>query len=184
MNRYFLPIIFSLLTVAVYVFSIDPLWSDIQQRRAREDQLTGYLADAKIAQAKIDDIKAQYDAFPQGSDDDLHVLLPDSVDSTKLIIDIEAVVTRRGLFMKGPTVSNTSNTVNGSSVAATTFAFSVKAPYPIFRDLLRDLEASLALRDLATIGFTTTGVDSGTKGNPEQYVHTYNIGFTTYSLAE
>lgn len=184
MNRYFLPIIFSLLTVAVYIFSIDPLWGDIQQRLARENQLNGYLADAKIAQAKIDDIKAQYDAFPQGADDDLHVLLPDSIDPTKLIIDIEAVVTRRGLFMKGPIVSRTSNTVNGSSIAATTFTFSVKAPYPIFRDLLRDLEASLALRDLTTIGFTTTGVSAVTRGAPEQYVQTYNVGFTTYSLAE
>jgi hypothetical protein len=167
----------------LYVFSIDPLWADIQQKLVREEQLAKTLADAKTAQVKIDELKAQYESFPTGSEDDLRVLLPDSINPTRLIIDIEAVVNKRGLIMRGPAVSSAAS-VNDSSVAAHTFTFNVRAPYLIFRELMRDLEVSLALRDLATIGFTTSGADSTTPGNPENFVHTYNVSFTTYSLAE
>ncbi len=183
MNRYFVPIIFSLLTVGLYVFSIDPLWADIQQKLVRENQLNKTLVDAQTAQTKIDELKAQYESFPQGADEDLHVLLPDSINPTRLIIDIEAVVNKRGLVMSGPAVSSTGN-VNGSSVAAHTFTFGVRAPYLIFRELLRDLEVSLALRDLATISFVTSGADSTATGNPEYFVNNYNVSFTTYSLAQ
>lgn len=184
MNRYILPIVFSLLSVAVYIFSIDPMWSNIQERLVREQQLTKSLADAKIAQTKIDELKAEYDAFPANADDDLHVLLPDSINSTRLIIDLDAVVKRRGLTMKGPSVASAANDVNGSSVAAHTFTFSVDAPYLVFRELLRDLEASLALRDLSTISFSASAVDATSKGNPEFTIYNYNVSLTTYSLAE
>ena len=184
MNRYLVPVVFSLLTVGIYVLSIDPLWNDIQQKLVREDQLIKTLADAKTAQAKIDMLKAEYESFPQGADDDLHVLLPDSINPTRLIIDIEAVVNRRGLAMRSPTVSSAEANINGSNVAAHKFSFSVKAPYLVFRELLRDLEVSLALRDMSTIGFSTSGADATQVGNPDYFVHNYNVSFTTYSLAE
>lgn len=184
MNRYLVPVIFSLLTVGIYVLSIDPLWNDIQQKLVREEQLMKTLADAKTAQEKIDMLKAEYESFPQGADEDLRVLLPDSINPTRLIIDLEAVVNRRGLVMRGPAVSSAEATVNGSSVAAHKFTFNVKAPYLVFRELLRDLEVSLALRDMSTISFSTSGADATQTGNPDYFVHTYNVSFTTYSLAE
>lgn len=183
MNRYILSIIFSLLTVAVAIFAIEPMWNEIQQKLVREQQLTKYLADAKTAQARIDQLKAEYDAFPESANEDLGVMLPDSINPTRLIIDIEAVVNKRGLVMKGPLVTSAAKT-NSSNVMAHTFSFSVEATYMTFRELLRDLEVSLALRDLGAIGFSTGGAGTQSIGNPQLFAHNYAVTFTTYSLSQ
>lgn len=180
MNRYVVPVMFLLLSVALYLAYIDPTYIEIQKGLGREQVLVGYIADAKTAQAKIDDLKAQYAAFPAGSDQALHVLIPDSIDTTRLIVDMDAVVGKLGLVMKSPSVSLEAG-VDGSPLDMYHVSFGVSAPYSVFRDFLRGLEASLALRDMGSMSFTAHGVGGNEFTGPNA-VHDYGLVITTYSL--
>lgn len=184
MIRYVAPVIFLLLSVAIYLSYIDPMYIETQKTLARERELDGYIADAKTAQLKIDNFEAQYAAFPPGSDRVLQVLLPDLIDPTRLIVDMDAVITRFGLVMKSPGVMIETSDV-GSSLVKYRVSFSVRAPYPVFRNFLRDLESSLALRDMGSITFTSGGAGKWgdlSSSNSPLSVHEYMLNITTYSL--
>lgn len=178
MNRYIVPIFFLLVSVALYLSYISPTYIEIQKALVREHELSGYIADAKTAQVKIDALKAQYAAFPAGADQALHALLPDSIDPTRLVVDMDAVVSKLGLVMKSPNVALEAGT-DGSPLDVYRVSFSVSAPYAVFRDFLHNLEASLALRDMGTLSFKTS--DSGGSTGPNA-VHDYGLSISTYSL--
>lgn len=180
MIRYIIPVLFLLLSVALYLAHIDPTYVEIQKSLARERELVGYIADAKTAQSKIYDLKAQYSAFPAGADQALHVLIPDSVDPTRLIVDMDAVVGKLGLVMKSPSVS-VGGGEEGSPLNSYRVTFGVSAPYLVFREFLRGLESSLALRDMGSMSFTANGAGDSEFTGPNA-VHDYTINITTYSL--
>lgn len=186
MIRYIVPVFFLILSVAVYLSYIDPTYIEIQKALAREKELVGYIEDAKTAQEKIDDLKTQYAAFPPGSDRALHALIPDSIDPTRLIVDMDAVITQFGLVMKSPGVTIESVGGDGSPLTKYRVTFSVRAPYPVFRNFLRDLESSLALRDVGNISFTSGGATSKetelSSGNTPFSTHEYMLNIITYSL--
>lgn len=181
MNRYITPIIFLLLAGGLYVLYIDPSYQQIKRGIAREEELKNHLIDAGTAQEKINALKMRYESFPAGADQSLRALLPDAIDPTRLIVDMNAVVERRGLVMKGPSVSLKGQN-SESGVVAHQVSFNVSAPYTVFRELLRDLEASLALRDIADVSFDSVGGSYGV--SPELVVHSYNLNLTTYSLSQ
>lgn len=180
MTRYIAPIIFLLLSVSLALSYIDPTYTEILKALERERELAGYIADAQTAQTKLDNLKEQYAAFPAGADDALHVLIPDSIDPTRLIVDMDAVIGKLGLTMKSPGVAVESG-VDESSLTTYRVDFSVNASYPVFRTFLHDLEASLALRDMGSITFHTAGVGSNEFNGPSA-LHDYSLSITTYSL--
>jgi hypothetical protein len=105
MSRYLAPVMFLLLSALLYVSYIDPTYAEIKNAQNRDNELVGYIEDAKQAQVKIDDLKAQYAAFPPGADQALSVLIPDTIDPIRLIVDMDAVIGKLGLVMKSPSVS-------------------------------------------------------------------------------
>jgi hypothetical protein len=181
MIRYIAPVMFLLLSVALYLAYIDPMYVEVQKALVREQELVAYIADAKTAQSKIDDLKAQYTAFPPGADQALHVLIPDSIDPLRLVVDMDAVIGKLGLVMKGPGVIVEPS--EGSPLVKYRVNFSVSAPYSVFRSFLHDLESSLALRDMESIAFTVGGA-GGTEFTGVNAVHNYNLNITTYSLPQ
>jgi hypothetical protein len=182
MTRYIAPVMFLMLSVALYLAYIDPMYIEVQKALVREQELVAYIADAKTAQSKIDDLKAQYSAFPPGADQALRVLIPDSIDPLRLIVDMDAVIGKLGLVMKGPGVM-VEPSGEGSPLVKYRVNFSVSAPYSVFRNFLHDLEASLALRDMGSIAFTVGGA-GGTEFTGVNAVHTYSLNITTYSLPQ
>jgi hypothetical protein len=180
LSRYIAPVMFLLLSVAIYLSYIDPTYVEAQKALARERVLVGYINDAKTAQSRIDDLKAQYAEFPAGSDRALHTLIPDSIDPTRLVVDMDAVIGKLGLVMKSPGVTIEKG-ADESSLDKYYVNFSVSAPYSVFRNFLHDLEASLALRDMGSISFAAAGIGSNELTGVNA-VHTYNLTVTTYSL--
>lgn len=180
MIRYIAPAIFILLSVALYLTYIDPTYIEAQKALAREREVVSFIADAKTAQAKIDNLKEQYAAFPPGADQALRVLIPDTIDVTRLVVDMDAVISKFGLTMKSPSVSRESGD-GDLELTKYRVTFSVSAPYAVFRTFLHDLESSLALRDMASITFQSGGSGSNTMTGPNA-IHDYSLNVTTYSL--
>ena len=180
MNRYAIPLFFVLLSVGIYIVYIDPTIASIQADRAKTAEYTKYIQEAEEAQSRLDALKQKQQDFPPGYDQALATILPASVDPTKLIIDIDGIAQLRGLTIKSP--SSKDSAASSGAYAKHTISFSVSAPYTVFRAFLRDLESSLALRDAATVSFTSVSSDesSGIK-NPELKAMDYTLTIITYS---
>ncbi len=185
MNRYIIPIFFVLLSVGVYVMYIDPTYSLIRVGLNKQKEYTDYLAQAKTAQERIAELKQVQESFPTGYEQALSTILPDTVDSTRLIIDVEGVALARGLHLKAPTVSDVPpSRTSPSSFTKHVLKFAVTAPYSVFRVLLRDLESSLAIRDTSNISFTSVESNNApvSQRSPELQAHDYSVSVVTYSV--
>ncbi len=180
MNRYAIPIFFVLVSVGIYIKYIDPAYAEISAGRSKVAEYTAALKDAKEAQTKIDALKDVQANFPAGYEQALLTIIPNSIDSTRLIIDVDGIAQMRGLHIKGPAVGE-KGTENG--YVKHTLSFSVTAPYAVFRSFLRDLESSLALRDAASVSFSSsaTADDLSKSKSPEFQAYDYNIMIITYS---
>ncbi len=185
MSRYIFPLILVVLAALLYVFFTDATIGKIKVALAREQELSLFIEDAKQAQAKLDQIKERYENFPAGADQSLRAILPDTIDPVRFVVDVNAVVERRGLLVKSPQVA-TIPPEKGSADKFTkhTLSFTVTAPYELFRTLLGDLESSLALRNMETISFSTQDSkrDASPNANPVNAVHDYRIEISSYSL--
>ena len=179
MNRYAIPLFFVLLSVGIYIEYIDPTIVSIQADRVKTAEYTKYIQEAGEAQAQLEALKQKQADFPAGYDQALATILPSSVDSTKLIIDVDGIAQIRGLNIKSPTTK-----INEGSgpYLKHTLTFGVSAPYSIFRLFLRDLESSLALRDAASVTFSSAPTeDANSIKNPELKAMNYTLTIITYS---
>lgn len=186
MNRYILPVILVILSASIYVSVIDPTYTEIVQQKAKEVELTNFLSDAKQANEKLAKIKDAYAAFPAGSEQSLSTILPDSIDPIKFIIEIESIAHIHGLVLKGPKADASDDDKTAAGKYNTSkLTFSVAAPYPVFEQFLKDIQDSLALRDMTNVSFTadTVSADSAPRNQrPESIIYDYNVSITSYAL--
>ena len=186
MNRYITPLIIVTVALSVYVLFINQMYKDIQQQLVKVQELEAHLADAKTAREKLDQIALSYQAFPIDADQKLNVLLPDRIDSVKLIVDVESVASRHGLVLTSPSV--TGGVVNPNSTdnyVKHSISFKVSSTYPLFREFIADVEKSLALRDFSGVSFisTVTAENQSTSiVRPEFVVFDYQVELMSYSL--
>ena len=174
-----------ILSGTMYVLYVDPSYKDIKQQLAKEVEINGYLEQAKEARGKLDDLESQYKAFPVDADKKLNILLPERIDSLKLIIDVNTVAKRHGLEVVAPVVSSsTVNPKNPEKYIKYTLKFKVTSTYSIFHEFLKDIQKSLALRDFSNVTFTS-GVEkdiTGSAPKPEFAIFDYQVELTSYAL--
>ncbi len=124
----------------------------------------------------------KYNAIPKDDLDKLVKLLPDHVDSVRLIIDINNIAAAYGMTLKNITLIDDKETPApaASSIGPTTqkyasvgLRFSVSGTYDNFRTFLHDLEQSLRIIDVTTIGFSV---------KPESDTYEYALTVGTYRL--
>ncbi len=175
-----------LIASGVYILYVDPTYNEIKALLVKQETIQNYKKDADLAKQKLDTLAAVEASFPPDYIVKLRMLLPEEIDSTKLIIDVNAMAERDGLHIKSPSVSVVDNASKGGGnlpYVKHTITFSVKAPYAVFRSFLRDMEGNLALRDLSAITFSSQSSDDDLRyRSPELIPHDYNVTFVTYSL--
>lgn len=168
----------------MYVVYLDATYQKIQVQLAKEQEILGYLQDAKDARDKLDKLVSEYQAFPVNADERLNVMLPDSIDPVKVIVDINDAIEKMGMIMKTPSVTQDSpDPKNINKYRMTTISFGVSTTYSGFRKFLRVLESSLALRDFSDVSFSASPA-TATEGatNPEFTVYEYRVLIHSYSL--
>lgn len=143
--------------------------AELKERSIRElKEERGRYIDAlnktkEIEQARTGLLK-RYNHIPIEDRDRLEKLLPDHIDSVRLIIDINNIASQYEMSLK-----NISLTQSGSEAAevhsltigpkeerfkATELQFGVTGSYEDFRSFVRDLEQSLRLVDIEAISFS------------------------------
>lgn len=173
-------------SMGVYFLYIDKTYKQIAEQFARELAVEAFLEDAQNAREQLDKVKAEYRSFPTDADRRLKVLLPDTIDPVRLIIDINSIAERRGLAIRSPVVTlGVANPDQPSEYLDHSIRFRVVSTYPIFRLFLRDIEQSLAIRDFGSLSIKSASPSSGDSAvviNPEFAVFDYEMELRTYSL--
>lgn len=184
MNRYIIPILLVIIATGLYIQYIDPTYTTILAIQSKLDDTEAHKIDAASAQEKIDALERTTKSFPAGYEDRLRMMVPTTVDPTRLIIDVNEMAETQGLHLKSPQVSSGGNGKKTSAFIKHIITFSVTAPYDTFRKFISTLEYTLALRDTASVSFTssTEGDNAFLRAHPENAAYNYSFTITTYSL--
>ncbi len=184
MNRYIIPILLVIIASGLYIQYIDPKYTTILAVQAKLDDIEQHKIDAGTAQEKIDALERTEKTFPAGYEDRLRMMIPTTVDPTRLIIDVNEMAESQGLHLKSPQVTSGGNGKKNSAFVKHVITFSVTAPYDTFRKFISTLEYTLALRDTTTISFTSSseGDNAFLRAHPENAAYDYSFTITTYSL--
>ena len=185
MRRFLAPIFFMLISSGIYVMYIDSIYGQIQISLAKKEAIRQSIIDASAAKEKIEHLASVESSFPSDYEVKLRTLLPDSIDNTRLVVEVNAMAVRDGLHISTPIINVTENTKKSSlPYVKHTITFSVRAPYATFRAYLRDLEGNLSLRDMTALSFSSqeTNDDAINYRSPELIPHIYNVVLVTYSI--
>ncbi len=184
-NRYLIPLFLMLLSAAIYVIWVDAPYKDIATLREKAKVIESYIADADSAQAKLDNITEQFNAFPPDGDRRLQVLLPEKIDTVRLIIDMNEIAMRHGVTIDSPLSGRAAqDDAEPKDYTLYHLGFKTTATYKVFREFLADIERSLALRDITSVTFSSTDSAVGSDGTeaPEFSVFSFGINISSYGL--
>jgi len=187
------PIIVILASVASFIFFTNPIFKEIQSRKAEAAQYNEALGNSKQLQSERDSLNDKYRAFPPAQVKRLETLLPDSADNIRLIIDLQGMARAYNMPISSIKFDTNQTTAPGagSELAAGTPAeiaaslkdygtfrleFTTSATYDNFLKFLKDIESSLRLTDVESIDFSTD-VQGSQNG-----VYTYTVKLRTYWL--
>lgn len=184
MNRYLAPVILSILSVAIYINYIDGTYRQIEKKLAAEDELNVYLKDAMEAQSKLSAIAATYKSIAPEEEQKLNRLLPDNIDPTRLVVDVNGLAEQHGLIAQNVKTSvEKESEENPRKYVVHELTFTVTSTYGVVREFIADLEKSLQLRDIVNVSFMVGTLSPGaTPLPPELAVQDYNVTVTSYSL--
>ena len=168
----------------LFFFFTNPRFEGIKVLRAEEQVYDDALDRSKELISLRDALLSRYNAIPSDDLKKINSLIPDAVDSVRLIIEINAIAARHGLTLLDTAVgqvdagASDSRSVPGrlgpesSSYGTASLSFEVVARYETFRSFIADLERNLRLIDIATITFGESSVGTG--------LTTYGVNFDTY----
>ncbi|MEK7118081.1 MAG: hypothetical protein AAB869_00540 [Patescibacteria group bacterium] len=191
MTRYIFPIFILIIAIATYELYIQPLYGEIGRSLAKEVEVRAALVEVDTAQAKLDEITRRYESFPKDANERLSQIIPESVDPIRLLIDTTAFIERNGFSAKSLKVSENTGKIGGATPVAPyqthVITFTLSASYDTFREFLRELEASLALRDVVDVSFvvvpsSSAGGEASVGERPELLIHDYTVRIVSYSL--
>lgn len=123
----------------------------------------------------------RYNRIPEEDRERIEKLLPDHIDSVRLIIDINNIAAQYGMSLKNINLANTEPDATGGAALsigptgnrfkATELKFTVTGSYENFRAFVQDLERSLRLTDIEAVSFNTSAK-----------LYNYTITLSTYRL--
>lgn len=124
----------------------------------------------------------EYARIPADGRERIEKLLPDNIDSVRLIIDVNNIAAQYGMRLKNISLAQSgAETTPATSLAlgpveehfkSVGLKFGVEGSYDNFRSFIRDLEQSLRLVDIETISFSSN-----------ENIYEYVIAISTYRLS-
>jgi Tfp pilus assembly protein PilO len=169
------PFILILVSIGIFFFFIDPQYKEIKELNIEKKNNQSTLADADRLDRRMREIQSQFNSFSENEKELLRKILPDQVDNVRLIDEIDKIASKEGVVIKdigvvntgNETLSSTSgnrnqniiNTSTNSRYGTITLSFNLTAPYPVFKNLMNELEESLRLVDIKKFSVKSTESD-------------------------
>ncbi|MCR4274965.1 MAG: type 4a pilus biogenesis protein PilO [Candidatus Campbellbacteria bacterium] len=180
--RFISSIIFIILSLAIFFGFTNGRYEktkDVRLEIARFDDALQKASDLAVLR---DSLKEKFNSFSQNDLHRLDTLLPNTIDTVRLIIDINGIARRHDLTVLNIVVDGAADTSSKKTTigpqekpyGTILVSFNITTSYDRFKSFLGDLENSLRLID----------VDSVTLGeeNPITGMTTYAIRAKTYWL--
>jgi Tfp pilus assembly protein PilO len=180
--RNIISIIFIIAALALFGFFINPRYAGIRELQAEAASFDSALERSKELIATRDALLSKYNAFSSDSITRLNTLLPNSIDTVRLIIDINTLANKYGMSLASINIgipdeaAGNNNTLgpSGKDFGVLSLSFNVVTSYDRFRAFLTDLEQSLRLMDVTSVDFAIPEQGTG--------LTTYGMTVTTYWL--
>ncbi len=180
MKQLFLSLFFLGVSIGLFFVFIDPHYANVQTLQAQNASLSQALDKSRELQEVRDGLRARYNTFSPTDLQKLTKLLPDNIDNIRLILDIDAIAVKHSLRVEEFGFSEGGRTGRAREEGVTQegpygsviFKFSVKSDYDTFRKFMDDLEKSLRIVDITSLGVV------GGEGS----TYTFNVAIRTYWL--
>jgi len=158
--KLFLPILFLILSAALFFWYIDPTYARVKDLLAAQAELDQALTRSRELQDVRDQLLSRYNTFPQEGLADLEKLVPDHVDNVRLILDLDSMASKYGMRVRNVNTESDTRRQEAGELGpddlpyeSVILSFTVTGPYPTFRQFLTDLERSLRLVDVVGLQF-------------------------------
>lgn len=168
-----------------------PTYDHIQSLRAQNAQYDQALGNAKKLQTLKQTLLSKYNTFGGDQLERLNKLLPDHVDNVRLVLDLDSIASAYGIAVQNVVISRAEATpdsalgtpvlgqlgVQAEPYDSMTLQFSTQTTYPNFVAFMKDLEASLRIVDV-----TSLGMQEATGALGSEPLYRFSVGLKTYWL--
>ena len=186
-----MPIVFIAVAFGVFFVYTNPTYSGPKGILELKKQQTSYdqaLSNAKELQSVRDQLASKYNSLSPTDLDRLEKLMPDNVNNIRLLIDIKGIADKHNMQIQNVKFQATPVSSSAPPVPAETskevvnknkdygpfdLEFSTSGAYPNFVGFVTDLERSLRIVDIDTVGFTS---------DDKTDTYKYDLKVTTYWL--
>ena len=173
-------IVLLLLSVGLFYAFTNAQYQDVKKLYALSSEYQNVLQNASRIMELRDQLFVNYEALPAAEVERINKVLPDSVDTVRLALDLDGIASRYGIAVKNIQTATETNVdtnliVLPETVGAyekATISFSFVSNYENFMRLLADIEKSLRIMDVRSISFQTG----------ESRLYDYQISIDTYWL--
>ncbi len=185
MFKFIIPTIILVIAGGLFFMFTKPVYSTIDDIKARSSAYDEALKNAKELQSIRDELTSKYNSFSPTDISKIKTMLPDTVDTVQLIIDLDDMAQTRGLIFRDTKFD--SNTATDGQKTPTdlifetknyetsNIGFTVEGKYENFQNFLRDLEQSLRLVEVESLTFSAAPI--GKTGN-----FSFHVDLSTYWL--
>ncbi len=189
MRSLFLLIVIAV-SIGAFAMLVVPRYKAVQEMRTEVASFDGRLATAERLKQSREELIARYNSIAKTDLDNLKVLLPDTVDNIRLIIQLDSLATKNGMSsLRGveyDTVKTDQPVKTGTEITTAsqkpygefTMSFTTTGQYKNFLSFISDLEQNLRLVDITTVQFN---IVEGTANTPGDSL-SYKVSLKTYWL--
>ncbi len=185
------PIFSIVIAILIFFFVIQPKFDEIKLLRTETDEYNAATAQYAAFNAKVQELILKRDSVKISDRDRLDLLIPEKINDTRLLVDVEAIAKKNNVFLVGVETSN--DNIDPSSFTATNsegqteseiessndlltseITFTLIGEYFDFKNFLRDIETSITLMHITKIHVA---------GNSEKF-KLFNVTVRTYALPD
>lgn len=202
--QFLTPIILIAIASGTFFFYTYPAYKSVSNMDIDQGALNQAIDNAIRYRTVQDNLASNYRNIKQDDINKMRLMLPDTIDNVRLVIDLEKIANDSGLAFKsvqydasvtkdarsskpvsphGATVpvASVDGTNDGTPYGSANITFTVTGPYEQFIVFLKKLEQSLRLIDVTSVGFSVADV-SDSKKKTDVPAYDYAITIKTYWL--
>lgn len=176
MNGLITPIFLLIASAGLFFGYVDGALTAYKAKASELAQYETALDKATKLDYRKEELRGEANAISEADRTRLSKMLPSTVDSVRLIIELDGIAARYGLSLKNVVV----NKADGKQVLGTSnpfgvlsMSFDVNAGYSTFLNFLRDLERNQRIADIDSLSVKT---------DDKSNIYTYSVSLKTYWL--
>lgn len=161
--RSLLPILLIGVSIGLFYVHIDPSYKEVKTLLAQKSQYEDALQKASELKSKGQELLTKYNSISEDNIVKLEKLVPDKINTVKLVTDIDSIGGKHGITIRSVAVtepmSDQAQQIEESRPSpyqTTGITFSFSATYPKLVLFLKDIEKSLQVVDIKNITFLSS----------------------------